>query len=49
MEAEFKDVFSKVRGEEGMVLRKNAEELAVELRKERDGRAEMVIAELASI
>jgi hypothetical protein len=46
---EFRDVFMKARGAEGEVVRKNAEEVAVKLREERDGRADEVIRELAFI
>ncbi|MCJ1391936.1 hypothetical protein MMC18_004803 [Xylographa bjoerkii] len=42
VEAELRDVFSKARREEGVVLRRNAEALAVQLRAERDGRADAV-------
>ncbi|MCJ1398745.1 hypothetical protein MMC11_001946 [Xylographa trunciseda] len=47
VEAELRDVFSKARGEEGVVLRRNAEALAVQLRDERDGRADAVVRQLA--
>lgn len=44
---EFRDVFMKARGPEGERIRDNVKALAVELRKERDGRADAVIKELA--
>ena len=47
VEAELRDVFLKVRGEEGEVLRRNAEALAVQLRHERDGSAAAVVRQLA--
>ncbi|PMD38695.1 glycosyltransferase family 1 protein [Hyaloscypha variabilis F] len=46
---EMRDVLTKANGAEGAVLRKNAENLAVELREERYGRADVVIRELAEI
>ncbi|CZR66912.1 uncharacterized protein PAC_16813 [Phialocephala subalpina] len=46
---EFEDVFTKARGVEGERIRENVEALAVELRKERDGRADSVIKELAFV
>lgn len=49
VEKEMREVFMKARGPEGEVLRKNAEDVAVQLRVERDGRADGVIRELASI
>ncbi|MCJ1323030.1 hypothetical protein MMC15_008381 [Xylographa vitiligo] len=47
VEAELRDVFLKVRGEEGEVLRRNAEALAVQLRHMRDGSAAAVVRQLA--
>ncbi|MCJ1438144.1 hypothetical protein MMC27_007531 [Xylographa pallens] len=47
LEAELRDVVSKVRGDEGALLRRNAEALAVQLREERDGRADAVVRQLA--
>ncbi len=46
---EFEDILTKARGPEGAELRKNAEEVAVQLRAEKDGRADEVIKDLASI
>ena len=49
VEAELRHVVSKVRGDEGAVLRRNAEALAVQLREERDGRADDVVRQLAGV
>ena len=46
---EMRDVLTKAKGAEGAVLRKNTENLAVKLRGERYGRADVVIRELAEI
>ncbi|MCJ1382123.1 hypothetical protein MMC17_005235 [Xylographa soralifera] len=46
VEAELREVISKGRGEESVVLRRNAEALAVQLRDERDGRADAVVRRL---
>ncbi|KAE9362805.1 glycosyltransferase family 1 protein [Stipitochalara longipes BDJ] len=46
---EMKEVFTKARGVEGLELRKNAENVAINLREERDGRADEVIRDLAEI
>ncbi|RDW59520.1 hypothetical protein BP6252_12607 [Coleophoma cylindrospora] len=44
---EFREVFTKAFGEEGKVIRQNVEELARQLREERDGKADEVIKEFA--
>ena len=46
---EFREVFTKARGREGEELRANAKTLAEQSRMERDGRADHVIRERASI
>jgi len=46
---EFTEVLTKARGEQGAILRKNAEEVAAKLRMEKDESADAVIKELASI
>jgi hypothetical protein len=49
VEKEMRDILIKTRGVEGAVLRKNVDNLTVKLREERDGRADVVIRELAEI
>lgn len=46
---EFKDVFAEARGAEGESIRENVKAMAMELRKEKDGRADSVIKELAFV
>lgn len=46
---EMREILTKASGEEGEVVRRHAEDVAVKLRQERDGRADQVIRKLAEI
>jgi hypothetical protein len=49
VEKEMEDILFKAKVTGGVILRKNAESIAIKLRDERDGRADWAIRELAAV